>query len=88
VPETPIFASGGLRTGLDISKSIALGAAIGGMAGPFLKAAVISLDEAIQTIKEIKREIQITMFASGVAKLNELSHKLIDIYNTEQIVAR
>ena len=88
VPETPIFASGGLRTGLEISKSIALGAAMGGMAGPFLKSAVISLEDTIRTIQEIKREIQITMFASGVTKLNELSQKLIDIYNPGQSISR
>ena len=38
-PGIPIFASGGLRTGLDIAKSIALGATLGGMAIPYLKAA-------------------------------------------------
>ena len=76
VPQIPIFASGGLRTGLDIAKCIALGATIGGMAGPFLKAAAISVDEIIQTIHEIKREIIITMFASGVSQLKELGSKL------------
>lgn len=80
VPEIPIFASGGLRTGVDISKCIALGAAIGGLAGPFLKAADQSLDEIIQLIQDIKREIQITMFASGASQLAELPNKLIDTY--------
>lgn len=79
VPNTPIFASGGLRTGLEIAKCIALGAVIGGMAGPFLKAAVHSIDETIQTIEEIKREIQITMFAAGASRLQELRNKLIEI---------
>lgn len=78
-PETPIFASGGIRTGLDIAKCIALGATIGGMAGPFLKAAVISVEETVQTIREIQREIQITMFATGASRPKELSKKLIQI---------
>lgn len=38
-PHIPIFASGGLRDGLDIAKSIALGANLGGIAGTFLKTA-------------------------------------------------
>jgi isopentenyl-diphosphate delta-isomerase len=76
VPQTPIFASGGLRTGLDIAKCIALGATIGGMAGPFLKAAVLSCEETIQTIQEVKREIQITMFATGSSQLQGLRQKL------------
>jgi isopentenyl-diphosphate delta-isomerase len=71
-PELTVIASGGLRTGLDIAKCIALGANLGGMASPFLKAAVRSLDETIQTIQEISREIQVCMFASGAANLEQL----------------
>jgi isopentenyl-diphosphate delta-isomerase len=79
VPQIPIFASGGIRTGIDIAKCIALGAVIGGMAGPFLKAAVISIDQTIQTILEIKREIHIAMFATGSSKLQDLHQKLIKV---------
>ena len=39
-PELIVIASGGLRSGVDIAKCIALGASMGGMASPFLKAAV------------------------------------------------
>ena len=35
-PELIVFASGGLRSGVEIAKCIALGARLGGMAGPFL----------------------------------------------------
>ena len=72
VPHMPIIASGGLRSGVDIAKCIALGARMGGMANPFLKAAMISTDVTIQTILTIKREIQICMFASGASNLAEL----------------
>ena len=71
-PETLVFASGGLRSGVDICKSIALGAALGGMAGPLLKAAVNSVEDTIQTIYEIKREIQVCMFAAGVGDIDAL----------------
>jgi len=71
-PEMTIFASGGLRSGVDIAKCIALGAALGGMASPFLKAAVTSLDETVQTIAEIAREIQVCMFAAGAGDLQAL----------------
>ncbi|NLG96403.1 MAG: type 2 isopentenyl-diphosphate Delta-isomerase [Chloroflexi bacterium] len=71
-PQMIIFASGGLRSGVDIAKSIALGARLGGMAGPFLKAAARSLDETIQTIAEVRRELQICMFASGARNLDQL----------------
>jgi len=36
VPGMTVFASGGLKDGLDIAKCIALGASLGGMAGQFL----------------------------------------------------
>ncbi|MEJ2706686.1 MAG: type 2 isopentenyl-diphosphate Delta-isomerase [Anaerolineales bacterium] len=72
-PQLIIFASGGLRTGIDIAKCIALGATLGGMAGPFLKAANRSVEETVQTIREITAEIQVCMFAAGAADLKTLS---------------
>lgn len=73
-PEMIIFASGGLRDGLDIGKCIALGACLGGMAGPFLKAAAISAEETLETINEVRRELQICMFGTGAANLEQLRH--------------
>jgi len=71
-PGIPIFASGGLRSGLDIAKCIALGARLGGMAGPFLESAVQSLEKTLETINRIAREIRIAMFAAGVKDLDQL----------------
>jgi isopentenyl-diphosphate Delta-isomerase len=71
-PNMIIFASGGLRTGIEIAKCIALGARLGGMAGPFLKAAAQSPEAVIQTIEEIRREIQVCMFATGADSLEAL----------------
>lgn len=71
-PDMTIFASGGLRSGVEVAKCIALGAALGGMAGPFLKAAVLSVDETVRTITEIAREIQVCMFAAGAGDLQTL----------------
>ena len=73
LPDMPILASGGLKNGLDISKTIALGAAMGGLAGPFLKAAAISSDAVVTEINRIKREIQISMFGAGAGDLKALA---------------
>jgi isopentenyl-diphosphate delta-isomerase len=73
-PEMKIIASGGLRDGIDIAKSIALGAVLGGMAGPFLHAAVESLENTVQTIQEIQAEIQICMFSVGATTLVDLQN--------------
>ncbi|MFC1921876.1 type 2 isopentenyl-diphosphate Delta-isomerase [Chloroflexota bacterium] len=71
-PELKVFASGGLREGIDIAKCIALGASLGGMASPFLKAANQSVEKTIDAISLIRRQIEITMFASGTANLEQL----------------
>lgn len=73
-PNLRIFASGGLRTGVDIAKCIALGASLGGMAGPFLKAAANSVEATIQTICEFAREIQVCMFAVGAKNIDDLKN--------------
>lgn len=72
VPEMTVFASGGIKDGLDIAKSVALGATLGGMAGQFLKAAAISTEKAVDVIKLTKRQIEVTMFACGAGTLDEL----------------
>lgn len=78
-PEMTIFASGGLKDGLDIAKCIALGATIGGMAGNFLKAAAVSTENAIEMMRLTKRQIEVTMFACGVEKLEGLkAGKLVE----------
>lgn len=79
-PGILVIASGGLRSGIDIAKSIALGADLGGMAGPFLRAAVSGLNETVEKIQEIARTIRVCMFASGIANLQELKN-----YSLEKI---
>jgi isopentenyl-diphosphate delta-isomerase len=67
-----IIASGGLRTGVDIAKCVALGASLGGMAGPFLKTAAQSSDETINLISLLKQEFCICMFATGSMTIDQL----------------
>lgn len=69
---TPIIASGGLRDGIDIAKCIALGATIGGMAGPFLKAANASQEAVMQVIDETLTQLRIAMLCCGAATISEL----------------
>ena len=71
-----IFASGGIKDGLDIAKSIALGAALGGMAGQFLKAAAVSTEKAVEMMKLTKRQIEVSMFMTGSASLGDLAKNI------------
>lgn len=71
-PHLPIIASGGLRDGIDVAKSIALGATIGGMAGPFLKAAAESVEAVSQLIAILSAQIRIVMLCSGARSIADL----------------
>ncbi|NWF68797.1 MAG: type 2 isopentenyl-diphosphate Delta-isomerase [Chloroflexi bacterium] len=71
-PHLPIIASGGLRDGIDIAKCIALGACVGGMAGPFLKAADQSVEAVDQLIRETATQIRIAMLCSGADSIAAL----------------
>ena len=78
VPNMTVFASGGIKDGLDIAKCIALGATLGGMAGQFLKAAAVSTEQAVEMMKLTKRQIEVTMFACGAETLQDLrKNKLV-----------
>ncbi len=83
-PEMVVLASGGLRDGVDIAKCIALGARLGGMAGPFLKAAIISEEETHAMVAEICREIRVCMFAAGAGSLAELQKTpMVEVENNK-----
>lgn len=71
-PNLAVIASGGLRSGVDVAKCLALGARLGGMAGPFLKAAVHSPKTVVDVINEMRREVQVCMFASGAGSIDAL----------------
>lgn len=72
VPEMTLFASGGLRTGLDVAKCIALGADLAGLAAPFLKAAAISADAVLSEIDALKTEFAVSMFLAGAENIAAL----------------
>ena len=67
-----IIASGGVRTGEDIAKSIALGAHAAGMALPLLKAAAVSANALHQLIAQLREELVTVMFCSGARTIEEL----------------
>ena len=71
-PEMTIFASGGLKNGLDIAKSIVLGATLGGMATPFLRSAMVSTEKTIEMVGLIKSQLEVTLFSSGISDLAQL----------------
>lgn len=61
----PLIASGGVQSGIDIAKSIALGADVATMAGPLLRAAATSSEALYERLDILHRQFRIAMFATG-----------------------
>lgn len=73
-PEGSIFASGGIRTGIDVAKALALGADLVGMASPFLRAAATGVEAVHELAREIIEVLRISMFGIGARTLSDLRH--------------
>jgi isopentenyl-diphosphate delta-isomerase len=71
-PEVTLIASGGIRTGVEAAKAIALGADAAALATPFLKPATVSPEAAGEKIREILEELRTAMFCVGAGNLQEL----------------
>jgi isopentenyl-diphosphate delta-isomerase len=69
---SPVIASGGVRSGGDVAKGIALGADLCGMALPLLKPAMESDAALFSAIEAIHQELAVTMFLTGSARLGDL----------------
>ncbi len=73
-PDVTVIASGGLRDGIDLAKCIALGASLGGLASPFLKAAAESSEAVYDLVAELSAQFRIAMFCAGAGTIEALQH--------------
>jgi len=72
--DIPLIATGGIRSGLDVAKALALGADIAAMAQPMLSAAIQGEQALFAFIEQILLELKIAMFASGARSPSHLRH--------------
>ena len=68
----PVIASGGIRSGLDVARAIALGATAAGTAGGVLRAASTSFEETREEIETLVHELKVAMFLTGSRTVAEL----------------
>lgn len=73
-PDLPITATGGVRSGLDAARALALGATLVGMGFPFLKAASESEDAVRAFLDQFLAELRVAMQLTGSATLDALRH--------------
>ena len=71
-PGVPLIASGGLRTGVEAAKAIALGADLAGFAAPLLRAAAESEEGAYDLLAALIDELRLSMFCCGAGDLAQL----------------
>ena len=70
--DIPLFASGGIRGGIDVAKAIALGATLVGSAAPMLESATLGTQQAYDKFSAFIEELRIAMFCSGAGTLAQL----------------
>jgi len=67
-----IVSSGGVRSGIDVAKSLALGASVAGTALPMLQPATQDWKSAVRLLKAYIRALKISMFLTGNRTISDL----------------
>jgi isopentenyl-diphosphate Delta-isomerase len=68
----PVISSGGIRSGLDMAKALALGADAVGIALPLLKEAYQGHAAVIRKLNKFTEELKVAMYLVGASNLKEL----------------
>jgi isopentenyl-diphosphate Delta-isomerase len=72
LPGVPLIASGGVRSGLDVAKAIALGARAAAIARPLLAPALDSADAVEDALAAVVEELRLVMHLAGTPQVESL----------------
>ncbi len=72
VAQLPLISTGGVRTGLDMARALALGATLVGMGFPFLKAASESYEAVCELVETVIAQLKVAMQLSGASTITQL----------------
>ncbi|MBE3561685.1 MAG: type 2 isopentenyl-diphosphate Delta-isomerase, partial [Ktedonobacteraceae bacterium] len=68
----PLIATGGVRSGLDVARALALGATLVGIGFPFLQAASQGYEQVCHLLETIIAQLKVAMQLSGAASIARL----------------
>jgi isopentenyl-diphosphate delta-isomerase len=75
-----VIATGGIRSGVDVAKAIALGADVASAAYPFLRPATKGYKEVLLELQAYQEELKSAMFLQGLKNIEELRSARVLIF--------
>ncbi|MEY4617032.1 MAG: hypothetical protein RJB66_1992 [Pseudomonadota bacterium] len=81
--QTEVWASGGIRNGLQATQCLAMGATRIGMAKPLLEKALLGAEPVVQLMNQLEYELKIGLFCVGINKISDLKQRKVWTWETE-----